>query len=58
MSAQVSEPRRAQQRAAQAMAHLADTDPEAALAISEYLAVLRRECAHWRTRVRELEGRR
>jgi hypothetical protein len=43
--------------AARALASLAVRHPSEVAAVDEYLAELRRECAHWRTRVRELEGR-
>jgi hypothetical protein len=42
-------------RAARALAALALAHPEATEAIDEYLIDLRRECAHWRSRVRQLE---
>ena len=55
MSAQVSSRDERKRRAARALSTLAASDPGLVAAIDEYLSDLRRECAQWRTRVRQLE---
>lgn len=46
------------QRYLDALDKVLDWDPKAGVDIGEYISELRRECARWRIRVRELEGRR
>lgn len=54
--APVSRGRNSRQRYLDALDRVLDWDDVAALDITGYVAELRRECAQWRVRVRELEA--